>query len=110
MKAALSLGMNKITAFFYVIGPQAVRIAIPPFTNESAIVLKDTSLAFTIGVVELLRQGEYFVTTSHEPMVIYLTVAFIYLILTTTINGFLTFFEKKYRVPGIGIEGGSDGY
>ncbi|MEJ6952512.1 amino acid ABC transporter permease [Natronospora cellulosivora (SeqCode)] len=110
MKAALSLGMNKIKAFFHIIAPQAVRIAIPPFTNESAIVLKDTSLAFTIGVVELLRQGEYFITTTHEPMPILLTVAFIYLVLTTILNGFLVFFEKKYRIPGIGIEGGSDGY
>ncbi|MFP4021736.1 MAG: amino acid ABC transporter permease [Halanaerobium sp.] len=111
MKAARSLGMSKLKAFFYIIAPQAVRIAIPPVTNESAIVLKDTSLAFTIGVVELLRQGEYFIATSNEPMVIYLTIAAIYFILTTTVNGMLSLFEKKYQIPGIGIEGGhSDAY
>ncbi|MGM0603847.1 MAG: amino acid ABC transporter permease [Bacillota bacterium] len=111
MKAALSLGMNKLKAFFYIIAPQAVRIAIPPVANESAIVLKDTSLAFTIGVVELLRQGEYFIATSNQPMTIFLSVAAIYFILTTTINGILSLFEKKYAIPGIGIEGGhSDAY
>jgi polar amino acid transport system permease protein len=103
--------MSKLKAFFYIIAPQAIRIAIPPVTNESAIVLKDTSLAFTIGVVELLRQGEYFIATSNEPMVIYLTIAAIYFILTTIVNGMLSLFEKKYQIPGIGIEGGhSDAY
>lgn len=111
MKAALSLGMNKFKAFFYIIAPQAIRIAIPPVANESAIVLKDTSLAFTIGVVELLRQGEYYIATSNKPMVIYLTIAAIYFILTTLVNGALSLFEKKYKIPGIGIEGGhSDAY
>ncbi|ADQ13984.1 amino acid ABC transporter permease [Halanaerobium hydrogeniformans] len=111
LKAAMSLGMNKLTAFSHIIAPQAIRIAIPPVTNESAIVLKDTSLAFTIGVVELVRQGDYFIATSNEPMVIYLTVAAIYFILTTTINLALSLFEKKYKIPGIGIEGGhSDAY
>lgn len=111
MKAAMSLGMSKLTAFTQIIAPQAIRIAIPPVTNESAIVLKDTSLAFTIGVVELVRQGDYFIATSNAPMTIYLTVAAIYFVLTTTINLALSFFEKKYQIPGIGIEGGhSDAY
>lgn len=111
MQAALSLGMTKLKAFFYIIAPQAVRIAIPPVANESAIVLKDTSLAFTIGVVELLRQGEYFIATSNKPLVIYLTIAAIYFILTSTVNGALSLFEKKYKIPGVGIEGGhSDAY
>jgi polar amino acid transport system permease protein len=44
-------------------------------------------------------------------MTIYLTVAAIYFVLTTTINLALSFFEKKYQIPGIGIEGGhSDAY
>lgn len=111
LKAALSLGMSSFKAFFYIIAPQAIRIAIPPVANESAIVLKDTSLAFTIGVVELLRQGEYYIATSNKPMVIYLTVAFIYFVLTTLVNGGLSLFERKYQIPGIGIEGGhSDAY
>lgn len=111
MQAALSLGMNKLKAFFYIIAPQAIRIAIPPVANESAIVLKDTSLAFTIGVVELLRQGEYYIATSNRPVIIYLTIAAIYFILTSLVNGVLALFEKKYQIPGIGIKGGnSDAY
>lgn len=105
MKAARSLGMSKLKAFLYIIAPQSMRIAIPPMANESAIVLKDTSLAFAIGVVELLREGQYFIAVSDEPMVIYLTVAAIYFILTTIISGGLSLLEKKYQIPGIGTGG-----
>ncbi|HOA40665.1 MAG: amino acid ABC transporter permease [Halanaerobiales bacterium] len=105
MKAALSLGMNRLSAFFYVILPQSVRIAIPPIGNEAAIVLKDTSTVYAIGVSELLRQGHYFISTGSDPMTIYLSVAFIYLVMTICIKGLLTLFEKRYRIPGIGIEG-----
>lgn len=110
MKAALSMGMNRLQAFIHIILPQAIRIAIPPFANESAIVLKDTSLAYALGVTELLRQGYYIITTTYEPMAVYLTVALIYLIFTICINSFLSFYEKKYRIPGIGIEGGTHEY
>lgn len=104
MKAALSLGMTSIQSFKNVILPQSIRIAIPPMANESAIVLKDTSLAYALGVIELLRQGGYIIATSYRPLPIYLTVAAIYLVMTLTINTILGRFEKKLKIPGIGIE------
>jgi len=104
MKAALSLGMTKLQSFKDVILPQSIRIAIPPMANESAIVLKDTSLAYALGVIELLRQGGYIIATSYRPLPIYLTVAAIYLVMTLTINTILGRFEKKLKIPGIGIE------
>lgn len=108
MRAALSMGMNKITAFYYVILPQAVRIAIPPIGNEAAILLKDTSVVYAIGLSELLRQGFYIFTNNGEATPILLTVALIYYILTMTINSLLSLFEKKFKIPGIGIEGGTN--
>lgn len=105
MKAALSLGMTRVQAFIYVILPQAIRVAIPPFANEAAIVLKDTSLAYAIGVTELLRQGTYIIATSYEALAIYLTVAAIYLIMTVSLNRILSIYENKLRIPGIGTEG-----
>jgi polar amino acid transport system permease protein len=68
MKAALSLGMSKLESFMSVILPQSIRIAIPPMANESAIVLKDTSLAYALGVIELLRQGGYIISTTYRPL------------------------------------------
>lgn len=107
MKAALSLGMTNLQAFTHIILPQAIRIAIPPFANEAAIVLKDTSLAYALGVIELLRQGGYIIATTYEPLLIYLTVAAIYLVMTVSINTTLGKFEDRLKIPGIGIEGRS---
>ncbi|AZO93621.1 amino acid ABC transporter permease [Halocella sp. SP3-1] len=107
MKAALSMGMTKLQSFFHVILPQAIRFAIPSFSNEAAIVLKDTSLAYALGVIELLRQGYYVIATSYEPMAIFLAVAAIYLVMTVSLNMVLTRIENKLKIPGIGIEGSS---
>lgn len=104
MKAALSLGMTRLQSFRNIILPQSIRIAIPPMANEAAIVLKDTSLAYALGVIELLRQGGYIIATSYRPLPIYLTVAAIYLVMTLTINTVLGRFESKLKIPGIGIE------
>ncbi len=105
MKAALSMGMTRLQGFTYVILPQAIRVAIPPFSNEAAILLKDTSLAYALGVIELLRQGRYIIATSYEPLTIFIAIAAIYFILTVTMNTMLSYFERKYKVPGIGIGG-----
>jgi len=108
MKAALSMGMTRLQGFSYVILPQAIRVAIPPFSNEAAIVLKDTSLAYALGVIELLRQGRYIIATSYEPMAIFIAIAIIYFILTVSMNTVLGIFERKYKVPGIGLGGMHD--
>jgi len=104
MKAALSLGMTSLQSFKNIILPQSIRIAIPPMANESAIVLKDTSLAYALGVIELLRQGGYIISTTYRPLPIYLAVAGVYLVMTLTINITLNKFEKRLKIPGIGIE------
>lgn len=103
-KAALSLGMSKLEAFRYIILPQAIRVVIPPFTNEAAIVLKDTSLAYSLGVIELLRQGRYIISTTYEPMPVFIAVAAIYFIMTFSFNNVMKKVEAKIKIPGIGIE------
>lgn len=103
-RAALSMGMNRLKSFQHIVLPQALRLAIPPWTNEFTIVLKDTSMAFALGVVELVRQGRYIIVSTQEPLLIYLTIAAIYLILTLLSNNTLGHLEKRLRIPGIGIE------
>lgn len=103
-RAALAMGMNKIKAFRHIVMPQALRLAIPPWTNELTIVLKDTSMAFALGVVELVRQGRYIIVATREPLLIYLTIAAIYLILTLLSNNTLGRLERRLRIPGIGVE------
>ena len=53
MEAARSLGMNKIQSFRHVVLPQALRIAIPSWSNEFAVVIKDSSFAGAIGIVDM---------------------------------------------------------
>ncbi|MFX1456555.1 MAG: amino acid ABC transporter permease [Promethearchaeota archaeon] len=55
MEAAQALGMSRIKAFRHIILPQALRLAIPSWSNEYAVVIKDTSFAFEVGVIEMTR-------------------------------------------------------
>nr|WP_272940771.1 amino acid ABC transporter permease [Kosmotoga olearia] len=104
MRAARSLGMSRLQGFRHVVLPQALRIALPGWTNEFTIVLKDSSLAYALGVTELLRQGGYIISTKYEPMLIYLSVAVIYLVITLGINRGLGTVEKKLAIPGFAVK------
>jgi polar amino acid transport system permease protein len=96
--------MTNLKGFINVVLPQAVRIALPPWTNEFTIVLKDSSLAYALGVTELLRQGGYIIATKYEPMLIYLTVAAMYFIVTIIINKGLGSVEKRLAIPGFDVK------
>lgn len=105
MKAALSLGMSQLQAFISIILPQALRAVVPPFTNETAIVLKDTSLAYALGVIEIVQRGQYIISdANNDPLVVFLTIAAIYFIITFSFNNIMSVLEEKMKIPGIGIE------
>lgn len=59
MDAAYTLGMNRLQGFRYVLMPQAFRLALPSWSNEYSVVLKDTSFAFEVGIIELTRAARY---------------------------------------------------
>ena len=102
--AALSLGMSKLQSIRYILLPQVLRLSIPGWSNEFTIVLKDTSIAFSIGVIELMRQGRY-IYVLHPEMIlpILLLIALIYFILVVSINKGLSILEKKYRMKGFDL-------
>ena len=109
MVAARSLGMSKIQAIWSIILPQALRFGIGPWSNEFASELKDTSLAYTIGVVELLRRAKYIVSYTYgNALIVYGFCAILYLILVWLGNKFLYRIEKKLQMPGFEMrrEGG----
>ncbi len=103
--AAKSLGMNGIQTFFHITFPQAIRFSIAPLTNEFTIVLKDTSIAYALGVTELLREGTYIVSTTYEPLLIYSMCAAIYFVITFGTNKFIFTVEKKFSIPGYEVRG-----
>ncbi len=103
--AAYSLGMNKLKAIRHVIIPQMLRLSIPGWSNEFTILLKDTSLAFGIGVIELMRQGRYIqVRDPNLTLVIYLLIALMFFILVFSANKILRYVEKKYQMAGYQTE------
>ena len=81
MEAGLSLGLSRFKTLILVILPQAVRISLPGFTNEFTIVLKDSPMAYALGIAELLKQGRNIIVGSFKPFTVYLTCAIIYFIL-----------------------------
>ena len=105
MIAARSMGMSKIMAIRYIILPQVLRLSIPGWSNELTIVLKDTSIAFSIGVIDLMRQGRYIYSVNYELVLqVLLLIALIYFIMVFSINKVLNYLEKKYKMTGFELE------
>lgn len=100
MLAARSLGMSKIQAIWDIILPQALRISIPGWSNEYAIILKDSAVTFAIGVMEILTRGNFIATRTYKPMPVFLTCAVIFLILTYGGVKLISLLEEKVRIPG----------
>ena len=66
--------------FWYVVLPQTRRIVLPPLVGQYISLIKDTSIAFVIGLVELVKAGQAIVDRTAEPVPIYLTVAVLYFV------------------------------
>lgn len=98
VEAARSLGLSKAFTFWDVVLPQAVRVALPPLANNLVALLKDSSLAYAIGVVELSMVGSRIQAESFQPVPVFLTVAVVYLVLTTTLTQFAGALERKLAI------------
>jgi polar amino acid transport system permease protein len=101
MVAARAMGMSKLQAIAFVAVPQGVRYALGPWTNEFSAELKDTSLAYVIGVVELTRQAKYIISSNHgHILVVFAVAAAMYFVVNKIGNSFFYRLEAKYAVPG----------
>lgn len=98
--AAESLGMSTAQAYRYVVLPQALRVAIPALVNEFVTLIKESSLASVIGVVELTRRGEYLVAYTFRALEVYVAVALIYFVVCTLASQATRILEKKLMIPG----------
>ncbi len=96
--AAQSLGLNPMQSFRYIVFPQSLRIALPPLVNNIVSLLKDSSLAYVIGVVELSNIGNRIQAATFEPIPVFITVASIYLILTTVLTQISGAIERRLDV------------
>ena len=100
MEAALSLGMNRRLAMRKIIIPQTYRRLIPPLGNEFISLIKDTALASTITVTDLLRTAQIYSGSLYKPFEMYVTAAIIYLFLITIITALLSFVERRLAKKG----------
>ena len=82
MEAALSLGMTPVRAMQNIILPQAIRTMLPPMTNFSIVLLKDTAIVFAIGVLEVMALARQLVTETLTSAPIYLMAGAMYLCVT----------------------------
>ncbi|MDV2482118.1 amino acid ABC transporter permease [Methanoculleus sp. Wushi-C6] len=105
MIAARSLGMSRFTAIHSVVLPQAMRIALPGWSNEYPNILTDSAVCYAIGVAELLTITSRMVTQTHITMPIYLAAAGIFIILNYGGLRVLHGLEKRVAVPGFGAGG-----
>lgn len=83
MEAALSLGMKKYQAMIRIIGPQAVKVCMPPLVNQFIMTLKNSSIASLVTITELLRTGEQLIYTTFRSFEVYTVVAVLYLIMNS---------------------------
>jgi polar amino acid transport system permease protein len=98
MEAARSLGMTYARAMRRIILPQAVKRAIPPLGNQFIIALKDSSLASTIAVHELLLKGRQLGASTFMYMEMLIIVAIWYLLMTSMLSFVLHRIERRMRV------------
>ncbi len=99
MTAARAVGMSRLQSIRYIILPQALRLAIPPWSNEASIVLKDSSLVYALGVPEILRRAQQLSATTQQPFLAYGTAALIYFVLVFATNRALDYMSEHTKLP-----------
>lgn len=98
VEAARALGLSPLQTFMDIVLPQSMRVALPALANNLASLVKDSSLAYAISVVELTMVGYRVQAESYEPIPVFLTIASIYLILTTAFTTLTTALENQLDV------------
>lgn len=97
-EAARSLGLSPTQTFLDVIFPQAFKISLPPLVNNVVALLKDSSLAYVIGVVELSNVGNRVQAATFQPVPVFMATASIYLVLTTVLTRISDAIEARLDV------------
>lgn len=100
VEAARSLGLSRWFTFVDITFPQAFKIALPPLVNNIVALLKDSSLAYSIGVVELTNIGNRIQASTFQPVPVLTTVAAIYLVLTTVLTQVSNAVERRFDIEG----------
>jgi polar amino acid transport system permease protein len=105
MMAGRSIGMSRFKTIWYVILPQALRLAIPAWSNEPVSLLKSTAVVFLIAVPDLMAKAKSIAAKTYDPIGSYLAVALVYLAIVYLLDAVLRWLERAARIPGFETEG-----
>ena len=94
-EAAMSLGMTQAQILRRIIAPQAVRISLPPLSNTFIGLVKDTSLAASITIVDMFMVAQRIAARTFEPLLLYVLAALIYLAVCTALTWLQAKLEKS---------------
>ncbi len=96
IEAGKSLGISNKIIFYKIQIPIAIRQSLPAYGNEIILMMKGTSLASTVTLMDLTGVAKYIISTTFKPIEIFIVAGGIYLFMTFLIHNLIKFLEKKY--------------
>ena len=96
IEAGKSLGISNKVIFYKVQIPIAIRQSLPAYGNEIILMMKGTSLASTVTLMDLTGVAKYIISTTFKPIEVFIVAGGIYLFMTFVIHNVIKFLEKKY--------------
>ena len=96
IEAGKSLGVSGKIIFYKIQIPIAIRQSLPAYGNEIILMLKGTSLASTVTLMDLTGVAKYIISTTFKPIEVFIIAGSIYLFFTFIIHNIIKFLEKKY--------------
>lgn len=100
MEAGYCVGMSYLQIMWRIVLPQAFRTAFPPLSNSLIAMVKDTSLAANITVMEMFMATQRIVARTYEPLALYVEVGLVYLLFSTILTKLQRIGEKKLNAYG----------
>ena len=96
IEAGKSLGISNRVIFYKIQIPVAIRQSLPAYGNEIILMMKGTSLASTVTLMDLTGVAKYIISTTFKPIEVFIVAGGIYLFMTFLIHNLIKYLEKKY--------------
>ena len=96
IEAGQSLGISNKIIFYKIQIPIAIRQSLPAYGNEIILMMKGTSLASTVTIMDLTGVAKYIISTTFKPIEVFIVAGGIYLFMTFIIHNVIKFLEKRY--------------
>jgi len=96
IEAGKSLGIQSKIIFYKIQVPIAIRQSLPAYGNEIILMLKGTSLASTVTLMDLTGVAKYIISTTFKPVEVFIVAGGIYLFITFIIHNIIKYLERKY--------------